>query len=145
MTTMTAARKLEVQLIVDHPTLLSSELARILTLPADEHWDAGQSYKPTPTSPQQRYQFSRWALRTVVGCLDELPDAIRVMTSRIQGIEQQFRLLPGDSTVSLTLFATEMDTVIGMGIDAETVNLLARIRAGIEVSLVVTSGDGVAE
>lgn len=145
MTTPTATRKLEVQLMVDHPTLLSSELAKILTLQADECWDVGQSYKPTPTSSQQRYQFSRWALRTVVGCLDELNDAICVMTRRIQSIEQQFHLLPSDSTVSLTLFVTEIDTVIGMGIDAETIKLLARIRAGIEISLVVSSGDGGAE
>ena len=73
--------------------------------------------------------------------LNDLPLAINVLTSRIRGIEQQFLLLPSDSTVSLTLFATEIDTVIGMGIDVETVNLLARIRACIEVSLVVTSSN----
>jgi hypothetical protein len=36
------------------------------------------------------------------------------------------------------VFVTETDTVIGMGIDAEAIKLLARINAGLEVSLVVT-------
>ena len=142
MTTLTTERKLEVYLIVDHPILSSSELSRILTLPADECWDVGQKYKPAPTSSQQHYQFSRWALRSVADSLNDLPRAINVLTSRIRGIEQKFLLLPSDSTISLTLFATEIDTVIGMGIDVETVNLLARIHACIEVSLVVTSGNG---
>ncbi len=53
-------------------------------------------------------------------------------------MEQKFLLLPTGTTVSLTLFVTETDTVIGMGIEAEVVKLLARINAGIEVSLVVT-------
>jgi len=141
MTTTISPRRLEVQLMVDHPQLQSAELEKLLTLPADEHWDVGQSYRPTPNSPEQRYQFSRWALRAVANSLDELADVMQVLTQRIRGIEQKFHLLPSDSTVSLTLFVTETDTVIGMGIDAEAIKLLARINAGIEVSLVVTASD----
>lgn len=141
MTTTISPRRLEVQLMVDHPQLLSTELEKLLTLPADEHWDAGQSYRPSPNSPEQRYQFSRWALRSVATSLDELADVIRMLTERIRGIEQKFHLLPNDATVSLTLFVTETDTVIGMGIDAEVIKLLAQINAGIEVSLVVTAPD----
>jgi len=123
--------------MVDHPRLQSAELERLLTLPADEYWDVGQSYRPSPNSPEQHYQFSRWALRAVSSSLDELADVIRVLTHRIQGIEQKFHLLPNDSTVSLTLFVTETDTVIGMGIDTEVIKLLAQINAVIEISLVV--------
>lgn len=125
--------------MVDHPQLRSAELANLLTLAADEHWDVGQSYRPSRSSPEQHYQFSRWALREAANSLDELADAIRALTKRIQGIEEKFQLLPSDSTVSLTLFVTETDTVIGMGIDAAVIKLLARINGGIEVSLVVTS------
>lgn len=137
MATVTSPRKLEVQLMVDHPHISSSELAKLLTLPPDEHWDVGQRYRPTPDSSEQRYQFSRWALRETASSLDELATAIRALTHRIYGIEPKFHSLPSDSTVSLTLFVTETDTVIGMGIDQKTIGLLARIKAGIEVSLVV--------
>jgi len=124
--------------MVDHPQLQSAELAKLLTFPADESWDVGQTYKPSPNSPEQRYQFSRWAIRAVGTSLDGLSEAIRELASRIRGVEQRFLLLPSDTTVSLTLFVTETDTVIGMGIDAEAIKLLARINAGLEVSLVVT-------
>ncbi|MDR1463566.1 MAG: DUF4279 domain-containing protein [Azoarcus sp.] len=137
MTTSISPRMLEVQLMVDHPQLQSAELEKLLTLPADEHWDVGDV---VPGS-KRRYQFSRWALRTVANSLDELSDAIQVLTQRIRGIEQKFDLLPNGSTVGLTLFVTETNTVIGMGIDAEAIKLLARINAGIEVSLVVTTSD----
>ncbi|MFN9489636.1 MAG: hypothetical protein ACK59Y_07655 [Betaproteobacteria bacterium] len=124
--------------MVDHPQLRSVELTNLLTLPADESWDVGQTYRPSPNSPEQRYQFSRWAIRAAGASLDGLTDAIRELANRIQGVEQKFLLLPTGTTVSLTLFVTETDTVIGMGIEAEVVKLLARINAGIEVSLVVT-------
>lgn len=139
MTSTTSPRMLEVQLMVDHPQLQSAELAALLALPADETWDIGQAYKPSPNSPEQRYQFSRWAIRAAGSSLDELPGVIRELASRVQGVEQRFRLLPSDTTVSLTLFVTETDTVIGMGLNAETIKLLARINAGLEVSLVVTA------
>jgi hypothetical protein len=76
-------------------------------------------------SPEQRYLFSRWAIRAVEASLGGLPDAISELANRIQGVEQRFLLLPTDTTVSLTLFVTEIDTVIGMGIEAEVVKLLA--------------------
>jgi hypothetical protein len=141
MTTKASPRKLEIQLMVDHPRLRSVELERLLTLPADEHWDVGQKYRPSPRSSEQRYQFSRWALRAVANSLDDLTDVMQVLIQRIRGIEQKFHLLPDDSRVGLTLFITETDTVIGMGIDVETIKLLARINAGIEVSLVVATSD----
>ncbi len=138
MTAATSPRRLEVQLMVDHPQLQSAELARLITLPADETWDVGQPYKPSPTSLEQRYQFSRWAIRAIATSLDGLPEAIRELARRVQGVEQRFLLLPSDTTVSLTLFVTETDTVMGMGIDADAIKLLARINAGLEISLVVT-------
>lgn len=141
MTTAASSRKLEVQLMVDHPRLRSDELEDILKLAPDEHWDHGQRYRPTPSSPEQRYQFSRWALRAEAASLDELDSAIRRLAQRIEAIEGQFRLLPVDATVSLTLFVTETNTVIGMGIDAEAIKFLARINAGIEVSLVLRAPD----
>jgi len=49
--------------------------------------------------------------------------------------------LPADTNVSLTLFITETDTVIGMGIEGDAIRLLARINASIEISLVVTQRD----
>ncbi len=73
--------------------------------------------------------------------LDDLADAVQTLLQRIRGIEERFHLLPSDSTVGLTLFITEIDAVIGMGIDNETIKVLARINAGIEVSLVVTTSD----
>ena len=45
MTATISPRRLEVQLMVDHPELQSAELERLLSLPADEHWDVGQSYR----------------------------------------------------------------------------------------------------
>lgn len=138
MASTISSRKLEVQLMVDHPKLQSCELESLLMLPADETWNVGQTYKPSHNSSEQRYQFSRWAIRAVAASLEQLPEAIRELTSRIQGMEQRFLLLPSDTIVSLTLFVTETDTVIGMGIDVEVIRLLARINAGIEISLVVT-------
>lgn len=131
-------RRLEVQLMVDHPRLLSAELARLLNLSADEAWDAGQMYRPAPNASEQPYKFSRWAIRAVAGSLDELPELIRKLAERIRGEEQRFRLLPSDTHVSLTLFVTETDTVIGMGLEADVIKMLARINARLEVSMVVT-------
>jgi len=141
MTANTSPRKLEIQLAVEHPQLQSAELEKLLTLRADKHWDVGQSYRPSPRSSEQRYQFSRWAIREVANSLDDLADALQALLQRIRGIEEKFHLLPEDSTVGLTLFITEIDTVIGMGIDNEAIKVLARINAGIEVSLVVTTPD----
>lgn len=138
MTTAACPRTLEVQLMVDHPQLQSGQLAQILALPADVQWDVGQTYRPTPTSSEQIYRFSRWSIRATANSLDQLADTIQELAHRIRGIEGNFRKLPSDSTVSLTLFVTETDTVIGMGIDAPAISLLARINAGLEVSLVVT-------
>jgi hypothetical protein len=55
MTTTIYPRMLEVQLMVDHPQLQSAELEKLLTLPADKHWDVGQSYRiNSPNSPELR-------------------------------------------------------------------------------------------
>lgn len=141
MTITASSRNLEVQITVDHPQLRSSELAKILTLSADESWDVGQSYKPSPNSPKRNYQFSRWAIRATGSSLDSLSDVISELINRLRGIEQKFIFLPNDTVVSLTCFVTDFNTVIGMGIDREIINLLAKINAGIEISLVVTSRD----
>lgn len=138
MTATTSPRRLEVQLMVDHPELHSDDLEKLLTLRPDETWNVGQTYKPSPHSSEQRYRFTRWAIRAIGASVDDLPYTVREIANRIQGVEQRFLMLPRDATVSLTLFVTEIDTVIGMGIDPETIKLLARIKAGLEVSLVVT-------
>jgi hypothetical protein len=137
MTTTTSKRYLEVQLMVDHPRLQSAELEKLLTLPPDKHWDVGQRYKPWPSAGEQCYQFSRWALRELANSLDDLPETIAKLTQRILPIEEKFHLLPDDTNVALTLFVTETNTVFGIGIAPETIQLLARINAGIEMSLVV--------
>jgi hypothetical protein len=137
MNNKTLSRRLEIQLMVDHPKLKAAELKALLKLSADQYWDVGQSYKPSPSTPEQHYTFSRWAIKVMAGTLDNLTNAIHQLIHRIQSIEKNFLLLPSDATVSLTLFVTENDTVLGMGFDAETIHLLARIKAGIEVSLVI--------
>ena len=137
---MKPKRSLEVQLMVDHAQLTSAEITRVLTIPGDVKWDAGESYKPSATSNEQKYQFSRWALREVAGSLNELPDAIRRIRERSQAIEKKFADLPIGTTVSLTLFITETDTVMAMGIDSAMIGFLARINAGLEMSLVVRTG-----
>jgi hypothetical protein len=137
MSSTPSPRRLEAQLMVDHPQLPSAHLASVLSLPADEGWDVGQSYRPSRSAPEQQYQFSRWALRETVTSLDELSVALAALAQRVQAIEHTFQHLPAGTTVSLTLFVTETDTVMGMGIAADVVALLARIRAGIEISLVV--------
>jgi hypothetical protein len=138
MTRTSSRRRLEAQLTVDHPLLPLAHLASILALPADEGWDVGQIYRPSRRSPEQRYQFSRWALRELAASLDELPAALEALIRRVQPLEHAFHRLPAGTTVSMTLFVTETHTVVGMGISADTISLLARIRAGIEISLVLT-------
>lgn len=122
--------------MVDHPLLRSDELTELLTISADESWDVGQEYWPSPTSPKQRYRFSRWAVRAAVATLNDLPIAIRELMNRIQGKEQRFLLLPCDATVSLTLFITETDTVASMGLESGLIRFLAKINARIEISLI---------
>jgi Domain of unknown function (DUF4279) len=141
MKTTISTRRLEIQLMVDHPCLTSNQLTKLLNLAADEQWDVGKSYKPSTNSDAQYYTFTRWALRSVANSLDEAPEALQSLIQRIREIEQKFCLLPSDSTVSLTFFVTESATVIGMGIDNDVIKLLARINAGIEVSLVVNNCD----
>ena len=142
MTSTVPLRRLEAQIMVDHPVLLSEDLENLLALPPDERWDVGQSYRTSPNSPELRYRFSRWAIGVATDSIANLTDAIGVLTKRIQGMEDNFRMLPSGSIVSLTLFVTEPDSVIGFGMEAEAVRLLARINAGIEVSLVVASPGG---
>ncbi|HMN33916.1 MAG TPA: hypothetical protein PKE36_00675, partial [Chiayiivirga sp.] len=79
-----------------------------------------------------RGKYAAWA---------RLSEGFSRFPGRIQGIEQRFLLLPADTNVSLTLFITETDTVIGMGIEGDAIRLLARINASIEISLVVTQRD----
>lgn len=136
-----APRKFEVQLMVDHHQLKSADLEKLLMMASDECWDVGQSYIPSPGASEQRYRFSRWALRSEGNSIDDMADVMQILTQRISLIERNFHLLPKDSKVSLTLFVTETDTVIGMGLSAEVIKLLARINAGIEVSLIITGTD----
>jgi len=123
--------------MVDHPSLLADDLERLLNLPADERWDVGQRYRPSRNAGEQIYQFSRWAIREKAASLDELPKAISNLMRRIRSVEQKFDLLPTDARTNLTLFVTETDTVIGLGVDNEVIKLLARINAGFEMSLLV--------
>lgn len=123
--------------MVDHPQLMSDELESLLMMPADERWNVGQRYKPSPSSIEQIYKFSRWSIYETALSLDEMDNSVRLLTDRIQSIEKNFNLLPETSTVSLTLFITDSETVLGIGIDPRTVNLLARIKAGLEISLII--------
>ena len=138
MLAKTLLRRLEVHLTVDHPRFSSAELEKLLALHADERWDAGQRYRPSPDSAEQSYQFSRWALREFACSLDELTEATHNLALRVQKIEHRFSLLPSDADITLTLFVTEVDTVMGFGFDTAFLKLLGRINAGVEVSLVVS-------
>ncbi len=138
MTPSISTRRLEVQLMVDHPKLLSADLASLIGLQADEAWNVGQTYKPSPNTPEQRYRFSRWAIRSTSESLEDLQKSIQDVFLRIKGLEQRFLLLPRDSTVNLTLFSTEIDTVIGASIDREAIRLLAQINASLDISLILS-------
>lgn len=127
---------LEVQLMVDSTCALAADLTKIITLPADVFWDSKDSYRPSPNAAVQQYRFSRWAIRETALSLNELPATARLLMSRIQGLESNFLLLPVDSVVSLTIFVTESASVIGMGLDAVLLKSLARLNAGIEISLI---------
>lgn len=131
------SRMLEVQFIVDHSSLSVAELESLLALSADESWEIGQRYRPGPSASEHQYQFSRWAIREVTSSLDELPKAIKSLTNRISAIEEKLLLLPSDARVSLTLFVNETNTVIGMGLEAETIKLLAKLNADFEMSLLI--------
>lgn len=143
MTSIDQPRRLEVQIIVDHSSLSVAELENLLALSADESWEVGQPYRPSPSAREQQYQFSRWAIREITSSLDELPKAIYSLTNRIRSIEERFILLPSDARVSLTLFVNETDTVIGMGIEAETIKLLAKLNADFEMSMLIKRVHGV--
>jgi hypothetical protein len=137
MSSIAPVRLLEVLLTVDHPNLPYRELERLIALVADEAWNVGQTYKPSPRAAEQQYQFSRWAIRAYASSLKGLPEGIRTLADRIRSVESKLSLLPREATVTLTILTTETDTVIGMGINAEIIGLLARIHAGIEISLIV--------
>lgn len=137
MSSSNQSRMLEVQIIVDHSNLLVAELESLLTLSADESWEVGQYYKPAPSASEQQRKFSRWAIREITSSLDDLPKAINSLTNRISAMEEKFLLLPSDARVSLTLFVNETNTVIGMGLEAETIKLLAKLNADFEMSLLI--------
>lgn len=90
MSVKTSPRRLEVQLSVDHPSLSSRSLENILTSAADEAWDVGQTYQPGRNAQEQRYQFSRWAIRVAAMSLADLPEAIRELTSVFKGWSRDF-------------------------------------------------------
>jgi hypothetical protein len=128
-------RKLEVQLSVDHDKLSAVELSELLGELPDQSWNVGQRYNPGGNAVEQKYRFSRWAISVIASSLDDLDNAILELTARVERIERKFGMLPNDARVNLTLFITETNTVIGMGIDNRFVALLGRIGAGFEVSL----------
>lgn len=134
---MKSVRRLVLQLVVDHPNLSPTELEEILLIRPDECWSRGENYKPSPHTKEQQYQFSRWALTEIASSLDDLPETIRALFNRVEERSGNFLNLPDDSRVALTLFVDEIQTVIGTGFDWDVIQFLAKIRAEIDVSLVV--------
>lgn len=130
-------RKLVLQLVVDHPDLSPAELEEILLVRPDEYWSRGENYKPSPHTEDQQYQFSRWALTEIAPSLNDLPEAIRALLNRVEEYVGNFLNLPDDSRVALTLFVDETQTVIGTGFDWDVIQFLAKMRAEIDISLVV--------
>jgi len=130
-------RRLVLQLVVDHPDLSPTELEEILLIRPDESWSRGENYKPSPHAKDQQYQFSRWALTEIAPSLDDLPKATRALLNRVEEYFGNFLNLPDGSRVALTLFADETQSVIGTGFDWDVIQFLARIRAEIDVSLIV--------
>ena len=134
---MKSVRRLVLQLVVDHPNLSPTELEEILLIRPDECWSRGENYKPSPHTKEQQYQFSRWALTEIASSLDDLPETIRALFNRVEERSGNFLNLPDDSRVALTLFVDEIQTVVGTGFDWDVIQFLAKIRAEIDVSLVV--------
>jgi hypothetical protein len=137
MNSISSHRKIEAQLIVDHPKLLSKDLEEILQMSKDVGWSVGEHYKPSKSAEQQRYMFSRWAILETGDSLDFLTETLEKIVLRLRVIESRFCLLPKNTRVSLTIFANDTNTVIGFGIDPSTIKLLSKINADFEVSLVV--------
>lgn len=132
-----SARRLKLQIVVDHPVLSVAELQEILVVKPDESWHRGDAYKPSPLTENQNYKFSRWALTETASSLDELSEAIQALLKRIEPHVNDFAQLPDDSRVALTLFIDEKNTVIGTGFDRDVVQFLAKINAEIDISLLV--------
>lgn len=130
-------RRLVLQFVVDHPDLSPVELEKILSVRPDECWCRGENYKPSPRAAIQQYQFSRWAITEMAPSLDDLSETILVLLKRVEKYTDNFSNLPYDSRIALTLFVDETQTVIGTGFDADVIQFLARLRAEIDVSLVV--------
>jgi hypothetical protein len=131
-------RHLIVQLVVDHPNLSTHELEKILALKADEIWQVGDRYKPSPNANEQQYKFTRWALTEKAASLDELTEATRKIKDRLENYSGNFSFLPSDSRIALTLFIDETDSVIGTGFDTETIQFLAKLNAEIDISMLVS-------
>jgi hypothetical protein len=133
-------RFLAVEVSVDHGTMSSMELERILGQSPDERWEAGEPFRHGSVNrrPEQRYRFSRWAVVERGASIYSLDEVVANLIKRISPIESRFAELPRDATVALTLFVTEINTVLGFGIDSDTVRFIAAIGASIEVSLVTT-------
>jgi hypothetical protein len=130
-------KHLEVYFTVDHPVMTSAELEQILLSPPDEKWDVGQQYFPGGNAQAQTYKFSRWSFKEKADSLDDLSQIVAIMGNRIRAIEGSLRHLPSDATKHMIFFVDETDTVLGFGFDAETLALLGKVGAGIEISLVV--------
>ena len=130
-------RKLVLQLNVNHPDLSPTELEKILSIRADESWSRGDSYTSSPNSGVRRYKFSRWAIKEMASSLDDLPEAIQRLFRRLDGYVDNFLLLPEEARVALTLLVDETQSVIGTGFDFHVIQFLAKIRAEVDISLVV--------
>jgi hypothetical protein len=133
-------RFLAAEVSVDHVTMSSMEIERILGLSPDERWDAGETFRHGSTNrrPEQRYRFSRWAVTERAASIAYLDEAVANLIKRIRPIQSRFEELPRDSSVALTLYVTEINTVLSFGFDSETVRFMAAIEASIEISLVTT-------
>lgn len=137
MNSISSRRKVEAQLIVDHPKLLSKDIEEILQMSKDVGWNVGERYKPSKNAEHQLYMFSRWAIQETGDSLDFLMETIEKIVIRLKVIESRFALLPENTRVSLTIFANDTNTVIGIGIDPSVIKLLSKINADFEVSLVL--------
>lgn len=137
MNLINASRKIEVQLIVDHPNLSSNAIEDILQLPSDISWNEGEYYKPSKNATDQRYLFSRWAIQEAGASLEFLAETIENILVRISAIEDRFAFLPENSRISLTVFANETNTVIGLGLEPKVIKLLSKINSDFEFSLIL--------
>ena len=133
-------KMLEIQFMVDHPSLSKTELQSLLGGDPDEAWEVGATYRPSVNAGEQRYQFSRWAIKETAPSVDDLQAALTRIIRRIEPLEKSVQDLPSEARKCLAIFLNETDTVLGFGVGLEVVECLSRVGACVEVSLVIRAG-----